>query len=919
MDIIQDVLVHQTQMMRNSSLGPYVPADFSPPESIVVVNALFYASLGVMLLAAFIAMLIKGWVREFDRGLQAMSLPEQRAKTREFRYLGLEYWKLPEVVAVLPFLIQISLLLFAIGLVLFLFYISTPSFGVTTAIFGIGVVYYALTTSISVFATSSPFHSPLSRALGAVYRHVHAYLCSYIDDFLSKDMDTTPGTILGRLRRAIQILLQKSRPFPERVFGNPVTPTTMDEIQLSIAASALQRVHDSVPNSQHSESVLWSVWQIIGSPTLRTAPPITLPSWIVGNMQDKEHFSRFPPVMLVSLLSVSLRTPWYMRRITSVRSVLQSADNSKTPWTRLVIAIFEHFLNNRPWVIGPQWPFEKQRWGFNKLPQSNDLLTSIGWAELPLEDSIWLLNILSDVCSREDGNHMHPVSVGICLAILSHQSQERDYRRAPDVGLLETVITLVIISRSDSISFKQDTLSRSRQYPWLLPNLRNPEWINSLMESPPSSCHKELISLLFLVVHGLMKRGSDRLVSQYVGTIAETCDFTLCASALTVAARSMSGSRVYLLGTMLLKFYTYDMSSAAAESETDWCLGTQMFLIYDRRLGPSENPEPIFLTMLLLFTDYDTKEVRDVSLELKNPWLSLTARVVARVGIPDDPGLHIRSFQDRKVHNMIAALYLRRYTKGYSTQLTESAGLLASFLEPREFVICAFALEHYMRTIITYTSLPPTPCHLSGSIRTIFNLTLPEHQLRVGWTILAIFTDGFDKLSVGWRQTFADAFFALSRQPLQMSHGGVERITPTRELWKIRSWEYFHKEEEESQFTAFDYGGLDWMAKAWSLHLSQHRETTLEDSTETPGAAQSQASGRPTVNEEFVLQALCKLLDAAPYYRIIPIIPKLYKFIHLFGDAELSGYRSMISGYIDAACRDEEVHRFDKFHCMWYN
>jgi hypothetical protein len=71
-----------------------------------------------MLLAAFIAMLIKSWVREFDRGLRAMSLPEQRAKTREFRYLGLEHWKLPEMVAVLPLLIQISLLLFAIGLVL---------------------------------------------------------------------------------------------------------------------------------------------------------------------------------------------------------------------------------------------------------------------------------------------------------------------------------------------------------------------------------------------------------------------------------------------------------------------------------------------------------------------------------------------------------------------------------------------------------------------------------------------------------------------------------------------------------------------------------------------------------------------------------------------------------------------------------
>jgi len=199
MDIIQDVLIYQTQMMRNSSLGPYVPVDFSPPEYIVIVNALFYASLGVMLLAAFIAMLIKGWVREFDRGLRAMSLPEQRAKTREFRYLGMERWRLPEMVAILPLLIQISLGLFSIGLVVFLFHISKPSFGITTLIFGIGVLYYAITTSISIFVTSSPFHSPLSRTLCAAYRYAHNRFSPGIHVFLSSRMDTTPTSALGHL------------------------------------------------------------------------------------------------------------------------------------------------------------------------------------------------------------------------------------------------------------------------------------------------------------------------------------------------------------------------------------------------------------------------------------------------------------------------------------------------------------------------------------------------------------------------------------------------------------------------------------------------------------------------------------------------------------------------------------------------
>ena len=916
MDIIQDVLIYQTQMMRNSSLGPYVPADFSPPEYIVVVNALFYASLGVMLLAAFIAMLIKSWVREFDRGLQAMSLPEQRAKTREFRYLGLEYWKLPEMVAVLPFLIQISLLLFAIGLVLFLFYISTPSFGVTTAIFGLGVVYYAITTSISVFATSSPFHSPLSRALGTVYRHVHAYFCPDIRDILSWRMDTTPGTSLGRLRRAFQIFLQNSRPFPERDFVNPVTPTTKDEIQLSIAASVLQRVHDSVPNSQHSESVLWSVWQVTGSPALRTPPLITLPSWIADNTQDEEYFSRLPPAMVVSLLAVSLRTPWYVGAITSARSVLQHVDNSKTPWARLVIALFDYFLNKDVRTYDPQM----RKWCLWGPRESIDLPT-IEWAELRLEDSIWLLNALSDLCSREYENRMHPISVGVCLAILSDYTRKWNRGIDPDVELLETVITLVTISKSYSSTFKQDTLNRSRQHPWLLANLRNPGQISNLMEDPPSSCHKELISLLFLILCGLMGRGSHRLVSQYVGIITAKSDFTICASALTAIAPFLSHSELRDLARIPLGCRTQDMSSVAAESRT-WLSDGEKFRLYDARLGAGQTPDPNFLAILLLLSNRFDMGLGDLSLELKNPWLKLGARVVARSGIPDEPGLDIRPFPDHRVYNIIAALSLLRHVEGKSTQFTESA-LLASFLESREFVISSFALEYYMRTIISYVDLPAPSCYLSGALRGIFNVVLPDHQLRMGWTILEIFVDGFDKLSGEWRHTFAEAFFAPSRQLQPRSQGGKEMTTPKSELEEILTWEYFLKEEQKYQFTDLDFCGLDWMAMAWSLHLSQQCETMLEDSTKPLGVAQSQDSGRTTVNEEFVLQVLCKLLDATPCYQIIPIMPKLYEFIHWFEDVKSFGYQSIISVHIEQAdCRNKEVqmfHKFDKFHCMWYN
>jgi hypothetical protein len=66
----------------------------------------------------------------------------------------------------------------------------------------------------------------------------------------------------------------------ETNFQDAIAETEMDEIQLSTAASALHRIHDSAPNSQYSEALQWSVWQVAGNATLNTPPLFNLLSWI---------------------------------------------------------------------------------------------------------------------------------------------------------------------------------------------------------------------------------------------------------------------------------------------------------------------------------------------------------------------------------------------------------------------------------------------------------------------------------------------------------------------------------------------------------------------------------------------------------------------------------------------------------------
>ena len=917
LDIIQDVLIYQTQMMRNSSLGLYVPADFSPPEHIVVVNALFYASLGVMILAAFSAMLIKSWIREFDRGLRAMSLPEQRAKTREFRYLGKERWKLPEMVETLPLLIQISLLLFSIGLVIFLFHISKPSFGVTTTIFGVGILYYAMTTSISVVFSSSPFHSPLSRRLARVYQRVHANFCPSVGFFLSVAMDTTPAITLGRVRRHIQIFLQKTRPYLENDFVEPIAATTVDEVQVFVAASALQRIYASAPNSQHSEALQWSVWQVAGSTTLRVPLVLDLPSWFRKEWRDVEYFSCLPPATLVALVAVSLRTRTKLGIVHTIlmHGVLERMGSIKVPWAQLVIAVFDRYKRS----LCGDWSAPKPIIRTNP----DNLTRAIQRNELRSEEFLWLLSTLSELCSEGYLSRQAPYLIDICLEMLLNHSLARGY-----AILLEAVVTLAAISCSSDRSNRRNILSSSREHPWLLLNVRNPALFGNWLEDTPSDCHNSLISLLFLVVYALINRGSYTLASQYFAIITAKGVFSLYSSALIYIAPTTRDDVLSTILMMLVAPQTQELGPGIhnpmfqerrfAQSYTQ----EEILKSYDRRLGASENPDPNFFAILLILSqnlsEYGSP-LQNLNLKLENPWLRLAARVVAPLDIPDGSSLQMELFADHRVYNIVAATFLLRYAEIRSTQYTMSL-LLASFLHSGELAISSVALEYYIKTAISSSDSSVPSCYLSQGVHSVFNLMLPDRQLRMGWRILETFVNGFDDLPVEWRQAFAEGFFTLSRQPRRRSQGETETSSPERELKAILTWRFFHKVERESEFTDSEFSGLDWMTMAWSLHLSEQCGRVTKRSGQ--GDARSQEMTAQAINEEFVLGALCKLLDAAPYYQIIPIIPKLCEFTQWFDDTDLPEYRRMISTRVkEAVHRFEEfrvLHKFERFQCMWY-
>ena len=1019
MDTIQDVLIYQTQMMRNSSLGPYVQPDFSPPEYIVVVNALFYASLGVMLLAAFIAMMIISWVREFDHGLGAISLPEQRATTREFRYLGMERWKLHEMVAMLPLLIQASLLLFAIGLVLFLFNVSKPSFGVTTVIFGIGVLYYAITTTISIFVTSSPFHSPLSRAFGKVYRRIHAYFCPRIYEIL---LPNTPVTPLGRLRRRIQIFLLKFRPYSEGDLAEPITAITLDEVQLSTSSSALERIHN-MPNLQLGESIQQSVWQVL---SVRTNGVVRLeiPFWVFSRVDDIEFISRLPPEIVVFLKASMVLSDlkYYMWDIDKIVETQRAVCNSQDPGFRIMHAILDllpnrdHFpghlsldhpsLDNanvrhilridtllcealpsspelnalrdelvsslkfhNPENIGQIARLHTRRkyfWhalyrspsrGYSRIKPRN-LFEAIRGAfrEAPLRvlraflrDALFgnnrfdymkthprllrlfiaenepdaLINILREnkvpegelVAILETLSRFHCTGLvqikrhvsKICLAILSPRVLGWRWREPIDFLLLNAVVSFSAICCTSNEVYQMRTLKNCHQFPWLFVNLRNTDLIRRMIEEVDDNSREELISLLLVVTYGLIQLDSRPLAELYLGVILTTArlDIGLCASALAAIAPCLDDIGLLAIIELLVVVRPQFLTSwAGSYMSADVSNFLQQFTKYGLLLEAKGSSDPKISAILLLFSKgMHIQEFQLFGRTLRN--------VATSHDSPDGNSMDIRTCCDHRVHSMFGALSLLLCPHGDTIyDIHGQFPFLTSFLGASNPAISCPVLYHYMGLFGTTT--PPQSCHFSGALHIVFNPILHHHHLPRGWGILDRFLHKFDDYPAQWRQMFAEAFFSLSCRPLLKGSRWKGTLGSNEEISNILTWEYFCEEEPELELSDAEFSGLDWMAMAWSLHLSKPYGTIVIVSTQE---VHLRSYKEHWLSEQFVLRVLCRLLDAAPYYSIIPNIPRLREFVEFFDDSEHFGYKSAISVRILGALG--ECNKFKRFHCTW--
>ncbi|KAJ1304272.1 hypothetical protein OPQ81_005432 [Rhizoctonia solani] len=150
----------------NNQSGASLPqssneADFKPSAAAIWVNALWFLSLALSVSVSLATMLAKQWCYSYMSGRAGQ--PHIQARTRQRRLEELERWKMPEILAILPVFMHLSLFLFFIGLVIHLWDthvgVAIPVLA-TTAFTG---TFYATTTMLPITYELCPYATPLSQ------------------------------------------------------------------------------------------------------------------------------------------------------------------------------------------------------------------------------------------------------------------------------------------------------------------------------------------------------------------------------------------------------------------------------------------------------------------------------------------------------------------------------------------------------------------------------------------------------------------------------------------------------------------------------------------------------------------------------------------------------------------------------------
>ena len=827
-ETVRDVLIYQTQMMRNNTLGPFVPQPFIPPPSIITVNILFFSSLAVILVAAFIAILVRSWIRELDRGLEAISDSKRRALVREYRNQGLLFWKLPQVIALLPILIYISLLLFSSGLVIFLFHIHQPSGVVALAVFLCGASFYVVTTIIATLDSSAPFRSPISRALGVAYRQAYSFLpCESWRRTIATSFSN--HYLLQRLINCLRTVLWW-RPYSEDYITGSSKCDRANLMELQLSTSVLNWLfkHDRRPE------VHYSLFMESESTVHRAIPGYWAKIFRRVTPQFSELTLEEARCIATALCSRGLfihsHRATYSQWASKAATVLAE---SPQPW--------DHLISSLVMVRADHDGYEP-----SVVAQETNVLTAIQAKRLTQEQTYLVIDSL--ILAWRDLHRTkiprvsttHAQERAAIVRILAALLFGRQFNRFTnnrdsydEFAIVDTMINALVIlcqnagedhyALRTSDFYRRDELFAPCHHDMRyqeLHYLRKPSVLESVFSEMRREAPSHIIlpeyrefglSFLFFLQESGRHLPHARSIKDIVRH--EMLDWISSLSTYTAGKTWDGDIKVSLtLGLILMRGSLMDHTSGGNNSQS---LASEFLSEYDgylSRTGAQVDHKVLELISVRRMNQVPAVERWRCWSEASNlvdPWLGLhAANITLQQAQPRS--LRILQWSDNPALDIIAHDRMDLYDL---CTVEVEAPLVQLFLSSASFSVVRRAFGYHIKSLLTSTAFLSThqtawaayDPTFENAIPVTFNPDLTVAYLSEGWCLLKDeIMSSWDDLPGPWRRAFSSEFLKLrtptnteaSREPKDPPDEGTSSGAP--HVVRLESW-----------------GGLDWMEMLW--------------------------------------------------------------------------------------------------------
>ncbi|KAJ7652223.1 hypothetical protein B0H17DRAFT_958084 [Mycena rosella] len=178
-DPLLDTMLHLSQQYANATGTIPAPDPLQVVAfSSLICNVLWFISLGLSLGSALTATFVEQWARDFLQRTEMLPSPVKRARIFAYLYYGLKRFKMHAVVALIPFLLHMSLLFFFGGLFAFLWPVNHAVAAVAAVILAILIFIYALMTVLPLLQFDCPYQTPLS----TVFWDLQRYFLQFIQE-----------------------------------------------------------------------------------------------------------------------------------------------------------------------------------------------------------------------------------------------------------------------------------------------------------------------------------------------------------------------------------------------------------------------------------------------------------------------------------------------------------------------------------------------------------------------------------------------------------------------------------------------------------------------------------------------------------------------------------------------------------------